>query len=62
MITETVTIELRCDRKNCPRGIQSTEATRDDANMSLFVAGWRLCNGKQICPQCVERRAKRRKR
>lgn len=62
MITETVTIELRCDRKHCPRGIRVTGALRDEANMALYVAGWRLCNGKQICPQCVARREKRRKK
>jgi len=60
--TEFATIQLTCDRKDCDTLVTVTRALRDECNQALFDLGWRVCRGKTLCPQCVERRAKRRRK
>jgi hypothetical protein len=56
MIKEQVSITLQCDRKRCFGLARVTEDTRDLCSLLLFEMGWRLCNDRQICPQCAARR------
>ena len=58
---EFVSIQLHCDRKGCFSGIRVEVATRDECNLRLFEAGWRLAHGKQICPAHVARYLRLRK-
>lgn len=61
-VTESATVVLQCDRRNCPNSVMITKLFRDECNLAAFQLGWRLCLTKILCPQCVERRAKRRKK
>lgn len=61
MIEETVlvTIYIKCDRAHCYRAARVQEPTREAANYKLYDLGWRVSNGKQVCPSHVELRRKR---
>jgi hypothetical protein len=59
MIEERTIIRIMCDRKKCYGAANINESTRDEANRKLYDLGWRLCNGKQVCPHHIELRHKR---
>ena len=59
-------IEVECDSRLCPHKFSKArveEAAREICVRVLFVLGWRLHKGKQLCPTCAgkvkERLAKR---
>lgn len=64
MLTEAFTIRMECDTKGCCSMATVTEVSHEACNMRLYLIGWRLNGrtGKHLCPHCVERRNKRRKK
>lgn len=52
-------MELGCDKPYCALGIRVTRATREECNLELYQAGWRLHRGKQFCPEHSEQIASR---
>lgn len=70
MYTETnvgslVQVELVCDtvRKGHVHTSASVTTTSRDRSVNLlYMLGWRLHRGKQLCPECAARVAKRLER
>jgi hypothetical protein len=55
-------MELGCDKPHCAAGIGVTRKTREECNLALYQAGWRLYRGKQFCPEHSEQIAKKLRR
>ena len=53
-------MELGCDKLHCFQGIRVTMDTREECNLELYRAGWRLYRGKQFCPEHSEQITERR--
>lgn len=55
-------MEIACDRPNCAYAIRLTRPTRDECNLHIYKAGWRLYRGKQLCPYHAEKVMRRPRR
>jgi len=53
MIIESTTIEIKCDTKGCISYDRVQAEDRNECNRQLFMLGWRMHNGKQICDICA---------
>lgn len=58
---EETIVNLFCDCKGRGEWIRATGNTSNACQVRLFEAGWRLSNGKQICPFHVAQEERRLK-
>lgn len=46
---------IRCDSKGCGKLVISGWVTANLARKEAALSGWRVVNGKDYCPECVEK-------
>ena len=51
IIEQKFRVSLACDHKRCHETISVCGENRDESQLKLYLAGWRLKRGKQVCPK-----------